>query len=221
MGAACMLGGIFRIVVALTVMLMECTWDITLGVPLLLCLMITRFVGDFLSPPIFDQDLAIAGVPLLHPEPPPFSSLVHAFEAMHTPVITFGIIEPVSKVMKVLRANRHNGFPIVDKNSKRRIGGNGQEKTFGKVKGLILRQQLLFMLKRRCFCDSAGNPYGDLPKLKDFRTLFQHQLTVKNVDVSGEDMANAYIDMRSVMNPSPYTVLHVCLLQPIFILNLT
>lgn len=77
-GAACMLGGMLRMVVGLTVMLMECTRDITLGVPLMLCLMITRWIGDLFSPALYDQDLEISGVPLLHPEPPPFSTLIHA-----------------------------------------------------------------------------------------------------------------------------------------------
>lgn len=124
---------------------------------------------------------------------------------MSSPVVNFQLIEPVGKVLSVLRSFRHNGFPVVEGSARRKEAGM----TFGQLKGLILRQQLLFLLKRKCFCNSRGQPIGELPQFSDFRTLFQHELSVDDIHFVDSEIKNAYIDMRPYMNPSPYTVLHV------------
>ena len=48
-GAACQLGGTVRMTISLTVILLECTGDITFGLPVIMVLIIAKWVGDFFN----------------------------------------------------------------------------------------------------------------------------------------------------------------------------
>lgn len=49
-GAACQLGGTVRMTISLTVIVIECTGDITFGLPIMLSLIIAKWMGDFFNP---------------------------------------------------------------------------------------------------------------------------------------------------------------------------
>ncbi len=49
-GAACQLGGTVRMTISLTVIVIECTGDITFGIPIMLSLIIAKWMGDFFNP---------------------------------------------------------------------------------------------------------------------------------------------------------------------------
>ena len=52
-GAACQLGGTVRMTISLTVIVIECTGDITFGIPIMLSLIVAKWMGDFFNPVSF------------------------------------------------------------------------------------------------------------------------------------------------------------------------
>jgi len=49
-GAAANLGGATRMTLSLTVIIIECTGDITFGIPIILTLIVSKWMGDFFNP---------------------------------------------------------------------------------------------------------------------------------------------------------------------------
>lgn len=63
---------------------------------------------------------------------------------MSTPVIQLKTIEKVEKIYEILRAESHHGFPVVDHRS-----DEVSCERAGTFQGIILRHQLITMLRKR------------------------------------------------------------------------
>uniref|UniRef100_A0A803XYX2 Chloride channel protein n=1 Tax=Meleagris gallopavo TaxID=9103 RepID=A0A803XYX2_MELGA len=176
MGAAAQLGGIVRMTLSLTVIMMEATGNVTYGFPIMLVLMTAKIVGDYFVEGLYDMHIQLQSVPFLHWEAPVTSHSLTAREVMSTPVTCLRRIERVGTVVDILSdtSSNHNGFPVVESNPNTTQVGLG----------LSAYPMLL---------------------LKDFRDAYPRFPPIQSIHVS-QDERECMIDLSEFMNPSPYTV---------------
>uniref|UniRef100_A0A8C4IWM8 Chloride channel protein n=1 Tax=Dromaius novaehollandiae TaxID=8790 RepID=A0A8C4IWM8_DRONO len=200
MGAAAQLGGIVRMTLSLTVIMMEATGNVTYGFPIMLVLMTAKIVGDYFVEGLYDMHIQLQSVPFLHWEAPVTSHSLTAREVMSTPVTCLRRIERVGTVVDILSdtSSNHNGFPVVESNpDATQVAG---------LRGLILRSQLIVLLKHKVFVERANlNLVQRRLKLKDFRDAYPRFPPIQSIHVS-QDERECMIDLSEFMNPSPYTV---------------
>uniref|UniRef100_A0A8D2NWN6 Chloride channel protein n=1 Tax=Zosterops lateralis melanops TaxID=1220523 RepID=A0A8D2NWN6_ZOSLA len=200
MGAAAQLGGIVRMTLSLTVIMMEATGNVTYGFPIMLVLMTAKIVGDYFVEGLYDMHIQLQSVPFLHWEAPVTSHSLTAREVMSTPVTCLRRIERVGTVVDILSdtSSNHNGFPVVESNpDTTQVAG---------LRGLILRSQLIVLLKHKVFVERANlSVVQRRLKLKDFRDAYPRFPPIQSIHVS-QDERECMIDLSEFMNPSPYTV---------------
>ncbi|KAI1295357.1 H(+)/Cl(-) exchange transporter 7 [Halotydeus destructor] len=215
-GAASMLGGIVRMTISLTVILIEATGNITFGLPIMIALLMAKWVGDYFTEGLYDIHIELNGVPLLPWEPPPLSSNIYASEVMSAPVIAFKTTEKVGTIVDTLVRESHNGFPVVDVDeqmSESYMCGEN-ERSCGRFRGLILRWQLIVLLQQKIFNELSETHWENL-SLKTFRSAYPRYSPIESVSISDRER-NYTIDLRPFMNSSPYTVPHSASLPRIF-----
>lgn len=64
-GSVGFLGGVARMTIALTVIVIEATGSLVFGVPIMVTIMITKFVGDAFNMGLYDLHVHLKGIPLL------------------------------------------------------------------------------------------------------------------------------------------------------------
>ncbi len=228
-GAAANLGGIVRMTISLTVILIEATGNLTFGLPIMITLIVAKWVGDFFTEGIYDIHIQLSSIPFLNWEPPVLSSTIYASEVMSTPVTTFRTTENVGRIIDVLVTQSHNGFPVVDVVSQpdsnpmsgfHDMSGSfsvnvGHERAFGRFRGLILRWQLIVMLQHKIFNEYCLDMKSF--NLQTFRDAYPRYPSIESVTshITAEER-DFTIDMRPVMNPSAYAVSHTASLTRIF-----
>uniref|UniRef100_A0A3B3CQJ2 Chloride channel protein n=1 Tax=Oryzias melastigma TaxID=30732 RepID=A0A3B3CQJ2_ORYME len=193
-GAAAQLGGIVRMTLSLTVILVEATGNVTYGLPIMLVLLTAKIVGDYFQEGLYDIHIKLQSVPFLHWEAPATSHWLTAREVMSSPVTCLNRIEKVGTIVDVLSntSTNHNGFPVVMQPAK--------------LCGLILRSQLIVLLKHKVFVELAGSRLSRRKlQLKDFRDAYPRFPPIQSIHVS-QDERECLMDLTEFMNPTPYTV---------------
>ncbi|GJQ72142.1 hypothetical protein Trydic_g3236 [Trypoxylus dichotomus] len=208
-GAAAQLGGIVRMTISLTVIIMETTGNISFGLPLIVTLIAAKWTGDFFNEGIYDTHIQLNGVPLLPWDPPAMANKIYASEVMSHPVITLKTVENVGHIVELLKVTTYNGFPVVDPPA----SDHSEVTTYGRIRGLILRSQLIVILQRKIFNERAQN--WDNISNSIFRDEYPRYPTIDEVDITEEERTFS-IDLRPFMNRSPYTVLHSFTLPRMF-----
>eukprot|EP00947_MAST-08B_sp_MAST-8B-sp1_P003305 g3305.t1 len=114
-GAAAALGGMARMVISLTVILVESTGDVQLTLPLVLTLMAARAVGNIFNEGLYDIHIHIQGLPILEWDPPssPNYRLLEARHVMTPDPKVLRQVERAGRIFDLLRSSRHNSFPVV------------------------------------------------------------------------------------------------------------
>ncbi|XP_063534081.1 H(+)/Cl(-) exchange transporter 7 [Cydia strobilella] len=205
-GAAAQLGGVVRMTISLTVIIIETTGQISNALPIIITLVVAKWVGDFFNEGIYDIHIQLAGVPLLPWEPPPLAHNIYASEVMAHPVFTLRTIENVGHVVELLKLVSYNGFPVVDPP----LADDQEVHTYKRLRGLILRSQLIVLLQNKIYNENehenANTTWSSFNvDMNMFRKEYPRYPSINDLEISDWEKT-CTIDLRPFMNPSPYTL---------------
>ncbi|CAH8638734.1 unnamed protein product [Schistosoma intercalatum] len=199
-GAAAQLGGIVRTTLSLTVILMEATGNVIVGLPLLMTLTVAKYMGDCLSEGIYDEHIGLNSMALLPWTPHSLSITKRAYDLMSNPVVFLYPIMRVSELVERVTNNLHHGFPVV-------VGSTDSSRfSYGTLVGMISSEHLALLLQKRAFLSKDGNIVYSLT-YKDYDDAYPSYPKLGDVlaNLSCNDM-NAYLDLRPYMCEAPYSV---------------
>ncbi|KAF7259881.1 hypothetical protein EG68_02929 [Paragonimus skrjabini miyazakii] len=199
-GAAAQLGGVVRMTLSLTVILMESTGSVLVGLPLLMTLTVAKYVGDFLSEGIYDEHIGLSSLALLPWEPDPLSSTKRAHDIMCSPVIFLSPCMRVGDLIQKIESNPHHGFPIVE-------GPIDPARfSYGTLVGTISSEHLGILLKHRIFLKEDGTSAKSLT-FDEYDSAYPSYAKLKDVlsQLTEEDM-EATLDLQPYMCEAPYSV---------------
>ena len=117
-GAAGMLGGVTRMTISLTVILLEVSSDIQLLMPIMIAILCAKAVGDRLTESLYDIHIGLGGSTILEAGDHALgggdlAKLLPAKAIMAAHPHTVRETEEVPLLRRLLRDSRHSGFPVV------------------------------------------------------------------------------------------------------------
>ncbi|XP_030387065.1 H(+)/Cl(-) exchange transporter 7 [Scaptodrosophila lebanonensis] len=197
-GAAANLGGVLRMTISLSVILMETTCiEPSFFFPLIITLISAKWVGDYFNEGLYDIQIEVNHVPVLPWEPLPQYKGLTAREILSKPVICIKLHDSAQYIYDVLSSSNHNGFPVVD-------DVKDDRRAEGRVRGIILRSQLIVILMKSLYVEKKRF-WLDETSIETFRSMYPRYPSIKSVRRLDEKM-NYTVDLEMFMNPSPVRV---------------
>ena len=205
-GSAAMLGGITRMTISVTVILLECTGNIQYGLPLITTFFAARFIGNYFNEGIYDIHIHLGHLPFLDWNPPLLGTFLRVKHVMARNPKCLRPIERVGNVYDILSNTTHNGFPVVDK-----------ETSF--FKGIVLRKQLSVLLARQDFLQEKPLRFSRTPpddskiidpstkclSYRDMEGNYPRYPRVSDSSIS-ETQRHLWIDLTPYMNRTPHLI---------------
>ncbi|XP_033642200.1 chloride transport protein 6-like [Asterias rubens] len=115
-GAASFLGGVVRMTISLTVILIESTNEISYGLPIMVTLMVAKWSGDLFNNGLYDIHVELKAVPLLGWEPLKKTERLRAHQIMETHLTYIYPHTRARSVISILRTTKHHAYPVVTEN---------------------------------------------------------------------------------------------------------
>ncbi|XP_041767828.1 H(+)/Cl(-) exchange transporter 7 [Anopheles merus] len=198
-GAAAQLGGVVRMTLSLSVILLETTGNIGFILPIILTLMTAKWSGDYFNEGIYDTQIRTSRVPMLPWHVEPEYQNLSARHIMARPVVCVRTEEKVQYLLDILKNTTHNGFPVVE-------DGDDGSRVNGRLIGLILRSQLVVILKRSLYVESSRF-WESTVSIEAFRDEYPRYPAVEDLHVNEYKRSGSFsVNMNMFMNPSPYSV---------------
>ena len=121
LGAVSFFGGVTRLTLSLTVIMVEMTNDIQFLLLIMVTVLVAKWAGDFLTHPIYHALLEVKCIPFLEQDPRVRDPQGHqldlelytAGQVMAGDPVTLEVMPKVGEVAKVLLEVGHGGFPVV------------------------------------------------------------------------------------------------------------
>jgi len=164
-GGTAVLGGVFRASISLVVIVVEGTRQINYIFQVILAVVMSNWVAHNIhSEGVYESDLEKNGtVSFLRSEPSKVLHVMTAEQIMSQSVATVHEVESVDRLLHLLKYTRHNGFPVISKDTQR-------------LEGLILRSQIIVMLHRRAFCDRRGKLLVAEEETTELQNALEHEM---------------------------------------------
>ncbi|XP_057182843.1 H(+)/Cl(-) exchange transporter 6 isoform X3 [Triplophysa rosa] len=197
-GAAAFLGGVVRMTISLTVILIESTNEITYGLPIMITLMVAKWTGDFFNKGIYDIHIHLKGVPLLEWETEVEMDKLTASDIME-PNLTY--VYPhtrIQSLVSILRTTVYHAFPVLTEN-------RDNEKDF--MKGNILISNNI-KFKKSSVLTRAGEQRRRCQSMKSYpsselRNVCDERVSEEPAE-EGQDILQQMLDRRHVPYPNLY-----------------
>jgi len=164
-GGTAVLGGVFRASISLVVIVVEGTRQINFIFQVILAVVMSNWVAHNIhSEGVYESDLEKNGtVSFLRSEPSKQLQVMSAEQIMSQTVASVNEIESVDRLLHLLKYTRHNGFPVISKDTQR-------------LEGLILRSQIIVMLHRRAFCGRSGKLLEAEEETEELQNALEHEM---------------------------------------------
>lgn len=193
-GAAALNGGVTRITISMTIIMLETTGNMTYLLPLMLTFICARYAGNAMSTGLYNIQIYIKDIPYIRDTLKSLGLLnyVAVSEVMARPVVTLRLSEKVDVIYNILKEKTHNGFPVVDSR--------------GRFVGLILRKTLCSLLELKAFSKvirnndigsdtdgaSSGGVVLDLPERTIFYEILEKKYpnytTINGINLTSNEM---------------------------------
>jgi chloride channel 7 len=202
MGAAAITGGIARMTISLTVMILEATGDMQYVLPLMLTVMAARLVGNVFTEGLYDNHIHCRHLYFLE-EDEGLSSHVELHdltvcEIMTKRPICLRPVVRVGDVYDMLCAVRHHCFPIVD------------ERDGNVLCGTVTRKVICTLMKHKAFGPASSDPNSSrrISPLVNWGTLecvYPKYPDVSQITITEQDRLS-WIDLRPYIDCATYTI---------------
>jgi len=206
-GAAAMLGGICRMTISITVIVVESTTNVNFLLPISITITVAKLIADYFNDGIYDLHIHLKRYPHLPERVPKRRERLQAQDVMSKNVRCVAEVEQVSTLLKLLSSTTHNGFPVL---------ASGGRST---VLGIIRRDQLKTILMKKQFAHRPASPHLAMPSnagmqhqappltADDFlRPWIETNLDEIIADLSPEQKA-MYVNLRPYVNEAALVTL--------------
>ncbi|XP_053706204.1 H(+)/Cl(-) exchange transporter 6 isoform X1 [Synchiropus splendidus] len=198
-GAAAFLGGVVRMTISLTVILIESTNEITYGLPIMITLMVAKWTGDLFNKGIYDIHIELRGVPLLEWETELEMDKLTASDIIE-PNLTY--VYPhtrIQSLVSILRTTVYHAFPVVTENRQ-------NERDF--MKGNILVSNNIHF-KNSSVVSRAAEQRRRCQSMKSYpsselRNVCDEQIAAGGAAEESEDLLQQMLERRHAPYPNLY-----------------
>lgn len=112
-GAAAVLGGVCRVTISLVVIMFELTGALEYIVPFMICVLMSKWVGDYFTDGIYDCHIVLRGYPYLH-EPSDMTYSARACDIMEDELEMIDVQRnSIGDLLEKTLEFRYYGFPLV------------------------------------------------------------------------------------------------------------
>eukprot|EP00041_Stephanoeca_diplocostata_P017926 m.370729 g.370729 ORF g.370729 m.370729 type:complete len:359 (-) comp20861_c0_seq24:386-1462(-) len=217
-GAAAFLGGVVRMTISLTVILVEATDQVVFSFPIMVTLMIAKWVGDQFNMGIYDIHIHLKKVPILEADAEADARRFLVGDVMTTDIVSLTPVIRLDTLVRILEDTRYNGFPVVESFDDPADDGKGS-----RFLGIIVRHQLLTLLANKCWGHKlhVGTTQHIVPH-KEFlhQYMIERKRNISDITTlpTAAEQTELYVDVSHYMNLDPLTVTPTTTLNRCYVL---